>query len=50
MGKSEKGKAGCGCLLFVLVVCMVVAGALVHPFSLKIMAGRLHYEDRMVPL
>ena len=49
MGKAEKGRAGCGCLLFVLVVCMIFSGVLVHPFSLRLMAGRLHYEDRTVP-
>jgi hypothetical protein len=47
--KARKGRAGCGCLLFVLVVCMVLSGVLVHPFSLKVMAGRLHYEDKVVP-
>ena len=49
MGKPQKGKAGCGCLLFVLVLCMVAAGALVHPFSLKIIAGRFRHEDKIVP-
>ena len=49
MGKAQKGRAGCGCLLFALVLCMIAAGALVHPFSLKIIAGRLRHEDKMVP-
>ncbi len=48
MGKAQKGKAGCGCLLFVLVFCMIAAGALVHPLSLKIIAGRLRHEDKIV--
>ncbi len=49
MGKAGKGKAGCGCLIFALVACMVLAGALVHPFSLRIMAGRFRHEDKVVP-
>lgn len=49
MGKSEKGKAGCGCLLFVLVVCMVLAGALMHPLSLRLISGRFIYSDKIVP-
>ncbi|MGD0231415.1 MAG: hypothetical protein ABSC19_13830 [Syntrophorhabdales bacterium] len=49
MGKAKKGRAGCGCLLFVLVSCMVLAGVLVHPFSLRLMAGRFRYEDKSVP-
>jgi hypothetical protein len=49
MAKAEKGKAGCGCLLFLLVVCMVVAGVLIHPFSLKVLAGRFIYADKIVP-
>lgn len=49
MGKSEKGRAGCGCLLFVLVVCMVLAGALMHPLSLRVISGRFIYADKVVP-
>ena len=49
MGKAGKGRAGCGCLIFVLVACMILAGVLVHPFSLRIMAGRFRHEDKVVP-
>jgi hypothetical protein len=49
MGKAGKGRAGCGCMIFLLIACMVVAGVLVHPFSLKIMAGRFRHEDKIVP-
>ncbi len=49
MAKARKGMAGCGCLVFVLIACMVLAGVLVHPFSLRIMAGRFHHEDKVVP-
>jgi hypothetical protein len=48
-GKSPKGRAGCGCLLFVLVACMVLAGALIHPLSLRTIAGRFVYSDKVVP-
>ena len=49
MGKSGKGKAGCGCLLAILVVCMIFAGALMHPVSLRLIAGRFHYADKIAP-
>ncbi len=49
MKKAEKGRAGCGCLLFLLVVCMVIAAALIHPFSLKVLGGRFRYADKIVP-
>lgn len=50
MGKSEKkGRTGCGCLLFILIVCMVLAGALVHPFSLRLIARRFVYADKVLP-
>lgn len=49
MGTSNTGRAGCGCLLFVLVVCMVLAGALMHPVSLRVISGRLLYADKIVP-
>jgi hypothetical protein len=49
LGLNKKGKAGCGCLLFVLIVCMVLAAMLVHPFSLKVLTGRLVYQDKIVP-
>ncbi len=49
MPKAKNGRAGCGCLIFVVVLCMILAGLLVHPFSLRIMAGRFRHEDRVVP-
>jgi hypothetical protein len=48
MGNVDHGRIGCGCLLFVLVICMVAAGAMIHPISLKFMAGRLQHEDKIV--
>lgn len=50
MGRDKnQGKAGCGCLIFVLVVCMVMAALLIHPVSLRFLAGRLTYADPIVP-
>jgi len=49
MKKAEKGRAGCGCLLFLLVVCMIVAAALIHPFSLRVLGGGFRYADKIVP-
>ena len=49
MTGNQNGKAGCGCLLFVVIVCMVLAALLVHPFSLKVLTGLMIYEDKMVP-
>jgi hypothetical protein len=45
---GNKGKSGCGCLLFILVVCMVFAGALMHPFTLKLIAKQMRHEDKIV--
>ncbi len=47
--KTQKGGVGCGCLLLVLVVCMVLAAAFLHPFSLRFMVNRLQYGDRIMP-
>jgi hypothetical protein len=46
---NNKGKAGCGCLIFILVACMIIAGILIHPFSLRTIAGQLRYEDKVFP-
>lgn len=49
MARDKEGKAGCGCLIFVVVVCMVVAALLVHPVSLRVLTGGLVYQDKIVP-
>ncbi len=49
MAKAGKGRTGCGCLIFILVVCMILAGLLAHPFSLRMMATGFHHEDKVVP-
>jgi hypothetical protein len=46
---SNEGKAGCGCLIVLLVVFMVAAGLIIHPFTLKLMAKQLRYEDKIFP-
>ncbi len=47
--RVQKGRVGCGCLLFILVVCIILAGVLIHPFSLKLIANRFHYGDTIAP-
>ena len=42
---NDKGKAGCGCLVGVLVIIMVIAGLGFHPVSLKYVTKYLRYED-----
>jgi hypothetical protein len=46
---NNEGKAGCGCLIFILVACMIIAGILIHPFSLRTIASQLRYEDKIFP-
>lgn len=47
--KSSAGRAGCGCLIMVLVVFLVTAALMMHPFSLRILGDRLVYRDAIVP-
>ena len=42
---NDRGKTGCGCLVMVLVIIMVIAGLSFHPLSLKSFAKFLRYED-----
>ncbi len=49
MGKGNEGRIGCGCLLFFLIAAMVAAGILIHPFTLKLIAARFHYADKIMP-
>ena len=42
---GTKGKSGCGCLIFILVICLICIGALMHPFSLKLLAKQMRYAD-----
>jgi len=44
---NHKGVAGCGCLIFILIVIMVLTGALMHPISLRFIGNQFHYEDKI---
>ncbi len=46
---GTQGRAGCGCLIFILVVCMVAIGIMIHPFTLKLLGNQLRYEDKIIP-
>lgn len=46
MGKH--GRIGCGCLIFILIVCMVIAGIFIHPLTLKMIGKQFRYEDKIV--
>ena len=46
---NSKGKVGCGCLVFILVVFMVATGIFVHPFTLRTIADQLKYGDKIFP-
>lgn len=45
---NSKGKTGCGCLIGLLVIIMVLTASLFHPASLRFMAKQLRYEDKIV--
>ncbi len=49
MTGKKSGRAGCGCLVFVVIILLVLAAAFVHPFSLRLLTGLLVYQDRIVP-
>lgn len=46
--KPSAGRAGCGCLIMMLVVFLVIAALMMHPFSLRLLADRLIYKDAIV--
>jgi hypothetical protein len=45
---NDRGKTGCGCLVAILVIIMVIAGIGFHPVSLKSVTKYLRYEDAIV--
>ena len=45
---GQHGKIGCGCLIFILIVCMIIAGIFIHPLTLKMIGKQLRYEDKVV--
>jgi hypothetical protein len=44
---SNKGMAGCGCLIVVLIIIMVLTGVLIHPISLRFIGNQFRYEDKI---
>ena len=44
-----EGKAGCGCLIVILVFFMVIIGVMIHPFTLKSIGNQFKYEDKIFP-
>jgi hypothetical protein len=44
---NHRGIAGCGCLVVVLIIIMVIAGALIHPITLRCIGNQFHYEDKI---
>lgn len=44
---NNRGKIGCGCLVVILVVCIVLVGSFMHPVSLKTVVKKLRYEDKL---
>src|SRR5574340_926702 len=45
---DNKGKAGCGCLIGILIIIMIFAGLGFHPVSLKTFAKVFRYGDPVV--
>jgi len=46
---KQDGKAGCGCLFFILICFLVAIGLSVHPISLRLMGNQFRHEDRIFP-
>lgn len=44
---NQRGLAGCGCLVFFLIIIMVLTGALFHPATLRFIGNQFRYEDRI---
>lgn len=44
---GREGKAGCGCLVFLVAAGMVIAGLTMHPLSLKFLGNQFRYEDKI---
>lgn len=44
---SNKGLAGCGCLVVILIIVMVLTGALIHPITLRFIGNQFRYEDKI---
>ena len=46
---KREGKAGCGCLFFILICFLVAIGLSVHPISLRLIGSQFRHEDRIFP-
>lgn len=44
---NHKGIAGCGCLIVILIIIMVLTGVLIHPISLRFIGSQFYYEDKI---
>lgn len=44
---NSRGLAGCGCLVIILVIIMVLTGALIHPITLRFIGNQFRYEDKI---
>lgn len=44
---NHRGLAGCGCLIVILVIIMVLTGALIHPITLRFIGNQFRYEDKI---
>lgn len=44
---NNKGLAGCGCLVFILIILMVLTGVLIHPITLRFIGNQFRYEDKI---
>lgn len=46
---NRNGKAGWGCLIFLLICVLVAVGLSVHPISLRFIGNQFRHEDRVSP-
>lgn len=44
---NHRGLAGCGCLIVILVIIMVLTGALIHPITLRFIGNQFRYENKI---
>jgi len=44
---NHKGIAGCGCLIVVLIIIMVLTAVLIHPITLRFIGNQFYYEDKI---
>jgi hypothetical protein len=49
VSSAHKGSIGCGCLLFIVILVIIISGVSIHPFTLKLVARYLNYSDTILP-